>query len=34
MFFKHFDENNTVRLTIDHAVCKVTAAIYGQFLLK
>ena len=29
-----FDENNTVKLIIDHAVCKGIAATYGQLLLK
>ena len=29
-----FDENNTVKLIIDHAICKGIAATYGQLLLK
>ena len=29
-----FDENNTVKLIIDHAVYKEIAATYGQLLLK
>ena len=34
LFFDNFDENNTVKLIIDHAVCMEIAATYGQLLLK